>query len=121
MATFLEQSSIGDSSQFRARLGPALAKIANNVRNESTVGQNPIRTAKRQQLALNCRLQLEAVLTPAARLVAENTTIQASCTFTPRQDGFIDADTSAVPDNDIEFVINQEWDVLAGVLKSEET
>jgi len=120
MASFLEQSSISDSSHFRTRLGPALAKVANAVRNEDTTGQGDSYKAKRQGLAVACRLQLEAVVTPAARLVAENPSIQGNCTFTTRGDGFVDADTSAVPDGDIEYTISQQWDVLAGVLKSEE-
>lgn len=118
MATLIEQYAIGQDTLLRARAASALARTANDVRNESAAGQSTEKTAKRQGLALACRSNVEGVVAPAARLLAENGTVQAACTFAGSGLSTV-ATTSAVTDNDILFVVAQSWDVLAGVLPSE--
>lgn len=119
MATLIQQYAIGNDTLLRARAGAALARTANDVRNEDPTGQTATETAKRQALAVACRLNVESVVAPAARLLAENATVQAACTF--GGSGLsTTVDTSAVADNDILFVLAQQWDVLAGVLPSED-
>lgn len=116
--TFLQQASISNSTELRMRVGAALAKVAGNVRNESASGQSPARAGKRQMLAMQCRLGVDAVVLAATRLIAENAAVQGASQFTGSGIDTV-ANTSAVPDGDIEFVLSQEWDVLAGVLPSE--
>lgn len=118
MATFEQQAAISRSSALRFRTESALSKVANDVRNESSAGQQPSRTAKRQALASQCRIGVEAVTQAATRLVAENTTIQSACQFSGSGANTA-ADTSAVQDAHIEFQLAQTWDILAGVLPSE--
>lgn len=125
MATFEQQAAIARDSALRFRVESALAKVANNVRNENPLdtgtfpnGQSAERIVKRQALASQCRIGVEAVTVAATRLVAENNAVQTACTYTGTGASTA-ANTSAVPDNDIEYQLNQTWDILAGVLPSE--
>lgn len=103
MATLREIYTLGTDTVLRERVLAAL------VRKAGFVFAEPSPALERFALARQAALSPEGLVAPFARQCAANATIQTSAIIS----GVIGTD--AIPDNDLIYVIDVTWDIIAGV------
>lgn len=111
MATFLEVATWAGSPVIQQRVRGAMVKVAIQISGEGIGSMSELQTKKRQQMAF-------AVLSGGLNVhqwtiaVMNNATIQnAGVTGDPPD--------SNAPDGDIEFVLTEIWDDMAGITTAE--
>ena len=106
--SLINEALLARDMDFRLRVEAAMARAAQDVMHEADTTAN--HTAR---LAMAHRFfgvegdARESVLTAMVRRVCTNATVMATATQGEA------VDEAAVPDSDIQFVVNSEWDTVA--------
>lgn len=113
--TLLNEALLSRNTDFHLRVEAAMARAADDVANESPETPNhPQRYALVNRFHTPGDTTREAAISAMVRLAASNPTIRTAATSgdTLNQD--------AVPDSDIQYVVNSSWDRVASIHAEEE-
>lgn len=110
MSNLLKESQLVRDQDFQFRVEAAMAWAANDVINESpTSPHHAARLALADIYYSHGIDDRQKYIVAMVRRVAQNPTIRLAATSGEM------LDQSAIPDSDIQYVVNSEWDRVAGV------